>query len=150
MTEQEHSLRKAPGSDLAGGGLRFATQGDAVPGGYNGAIFLLTEEGAEVGRIEYQTCTDSRWDDGAVEIAFVTVAPERRRQGWGTALVRRLEEEFPARSIRWGYTTEEGEALRLATTSWQVVDSPLELPAAPLPGPRHPHPPAPWRRPLAR
>ena len=150
MTEQEHSLRKAPGSDLAGGGLRFATQGDAVPGGYNGAIFLLTEEGAEVGRIEYQTCTDSRWDDGAVEIAFVTVAPERRRQGWGTALVRRLEEEFPARSIRWGYTTEEGEALRLALTRRQVAPMsprPLVAPQIEMPRPTH-H--APCRGPLTR
>lgn len=114
MNESVPPSLETPRAHLSGSGLRFATQGDAVPGGYNGSIFLLTEEGAQVGRLDYQTCTDSRWDDGAVEIAFVIVAPERRRQGWGSTLVRRLKEEFPDRCIRWGYTTEEGEALRLA------------------------------------
>lgn len=150
MTEREHSPRKAPGPDLAGGGLRFATQGDAVPGGYNGTIFLLTEEGAEVGRIEYQTCTDPRWDDGEVEIAMVSVVPDERRKGWGSALVQRLEEEFPDRSIRWGYTTEEGEALRLALTR-QQEDPEIPRPLLdPQVGARQPTHHAPCRGPLTR
>lgn len=102
----------------------FASGGDAVPGGYNGSLYLRDTEDRTVGILDYQICTDPRWDDGTVLIAMIEVPEAERRKGRGTALIQRLQDEFPERRIDWGYMTPEGAALR---RSWESRRQPARI-----------------------
>jgi GNAT superfamily N-acetyltransferase len=88
--------------------LRFESGGDAVPGGYNGYFVAYDKAtGAKMGYLDYQSAPGMN-----PLIAMVEVEPAYRRQGVATALVRRMQEDFPGQEIEWGMMTPEGVALR--------------------------------------
>lgn len=45
-------------------------------------------------------------------IKWIEVSPEYRRQGIGQKMVQRLTQEYPYHKIKWGYTTQDGMALK--------------------------------------
>lgn len=83
--------------------VRVSSWGDAVPGGYNGGFVLRDSDGAEVGRIEYQSAGSS------VLIAMIEVSDAFRRSGASDALLMRLVAEFPGAQISAGLLTPDGE-----------------------------------------
>lgn len=108
--------------------IEISSGGDGVPGGYNGYFVAYDDHGKRLGYLDYQIA--DRGD--TVVIAMVEVEPAARRQGIGLALVQRLQDEFSGRRgtipdlpdytpeyrrIVWGYTTDEGNALRRA---WEL------------------------------
>ena len=54
--------------------------------------------------------------EGIPKISMIEVLPEYRRQGYGTRLLRYLQEQYPDVEIEWGILTEDGKALYDAIT----------------------------------
>lgn len=94
--------------------VRIDTAGDAVPGGYNGTFWALSDERARLGRLDYQSAP------GDVLIAWIEVQPAFRRHGLASLLVARLAHEFPGARISAGVTTPEGGAW------WRSVERSLK------------------------
>jgi len=78
--------------------------------GQNDYALLAKFQEAVVGKINY-----SEFED-ILHISYIVVAPEFRRQGIGTALIRELERlnktEFEGKPIRWGLLTNEGSKFK--------------------------------------
>jgi hypothetical protein len=81
------------------------SQGDAVPGGYNGSFIAYeAESGKKMGWMDYQTATG----DPVVLIAMNEVVQEFWGRGVSDALLSRLMAEFPGHPIAPGMMTESG------------------------------------------
>jgi len=80
--------------------------------GQNNYILVarVGEDKKPLGYIEYSEY------EGILQISYIFVGKQYRRQGIGTALMGELErlnkEEFEGRPIKWGMLTEEGAFLR--------------------------------------
>lgn len=61
---------------------------------------------------EYAGHLDYSEFGGAPHIQIIEVDPRFRGRGIGSSLVRKLAEDYPYGSIKWGWLTEEGSALR--------------------------------------
>ena len=70
----------------------------------NGTIIAI-EDDRVIGYLDWQEY------GGITSIAMIEVDKDHRRQGVGTALVKRLYENHPGR-IQWGMMTEDGAKLR--------------------------------------
>lgn len=66
---------------------------------------LVSPEGQRLGRVDYSVY------DGQPAIQMIEVAPEFRRQGVATELLRNLQREYPDQEIDWGSLTSEGSQL---------------------------------------
>lgn len=75
-----------------------------------------------------------------VQIQWVEVPPEARRQGIGSKLVEQLNAEFPDANIKWSSTTPEGTALREAV---EEPPAPAEVAKPPAAAPVEAKPEAP-------
>lgn len=85
---------------------------DEVVGAHHGQvdgwITAQAEDGRIVGRLKYSLFR------GDAHIDIVEAAPEARRQGIGSKLVRELQEQNPNATLKWGMMTPEGTQLRRA------------------------------------
>ena len=54
---------------------------------------------------------------GTFKIENIEIEPEFRRKGVGTKLVNEIKKEYPD-NLRWGATTDEGEALKKSTEAY--------------------------------
>jgi GNAT superfamily N-acetyltransferase len=142
--KQEEAAKITPAVEDRLGNIHFESGGDAVPGGYNGYFVAYDEAtGKKMGYIDFQSAKGY-----PVTIAMIEVEPEFQRQGVATALVRRLQQDFPDQELEWGMTTPEGEALRKAIMP-EAEGTPieetfnLEIPPEPEPEWRMEHRPNP-------
>jgi GNAT superfamily N-acetyltransferase len=70
---------------------------------------LVGPEGQRLGRVDYSVY------DGQPAIQMIEVAPEFRRQGVATELLRNLQLEYPDQEIDWGSLTADGSQLYNST-----------------------------------
>jgi hypothetical protein len=58
-------------------------------------------------------------------IQTIVVSKSLQRRGYATALVQRLQAEFPGQEIDWGYVTDDGALLRNSLATTVLVDQEL-------------------------
>lgn len=88
---------------------------DAYAGQVNECCHAMLD-GHEVGRIETSVF------EGSPSINWLEVYEGGRRNGVASAMVRDLQERFPDCEIKWGMTTNDGEALRKSLPHRVVID----------------------------
>jgi GNAT superfamily N-acetyltransferase len=91
-------------------GFDINDYGDAVPGGYNYKMVAKTPEGEIMGRLEVNMETATQ--EGV--IGLVEVEEKFRRQGVATKMLDWMRRYEPDLKLEWGYTTDDGAALRNA------------------------------------
>lgn len=82
---------------------------DAYCGQTNHVLSALVDKD-RVGALQYTVFR------GVPSISMIDVPASCRRQGFGQALVKELQRQFPETEIEWGMLTQEGDALRRSLT----------------------------------
>jgi GNAT superfamily N-acetyltransferase len=85
--------------------LEFRIENIGYHHGQSDNRLVAYREGQEVGYIEFSEY------EGQPYVAMISVSPEYRRQGIGTALVHRLQAEYPGVEINMSTPTEMGAKL---------------------------------------
>lgn len=78
--------------------------------GQSDMLLSAIVDGKVVGKLEY---SDYK---GEPAISFIEVPEAERRKGIATELLKELQSSYPNVDIDWGYTTEDGSALKEAIT----------------------------------
>jgi len=102
--------------DLLREALTFRTEMRGHHSGQSDQTLVAYDDGEYVGHIDYGV-----WN-GEPAVQMISV-PEKRRRGYATALVQRLQAEFPDIEIDMGSLTDEGSKL-LAAIPHEVIPNP--------------------------
>ena len=96
--------------------LTFKTDHRGAHSGQSDLTLRAYDDGEEVGHIDYSVY------QGEPAVQMISV-PNKRRRGYGTALVHQLQSEFPDTEISMGGLTDDGSAL-LASIPHDVIHNP--------------------------
>lgn len=86
--------------------LTFKFEVDDHHSGQTDVTLSALMGGQRVGKINFAVFQNEP------SIQMVAVDPEYRRQGIATAMIKKLQKEFPDTEINWGSMTDDGSALR--------------------------------------
>jgi len=107
-------------SEFAPPNPRFQTH---VTDSYRGQTNFVTTmiiDGREVGSVEYSVYQDQP------QIDMIYIEPESRRKGYGTLLVKELQQLYPGQEIKFGMLTPSGEKLYRSLDFQKTVDQSIE------------------------
>ena len=82
--------------------ILFTTESVDGPRGQFNRKLRAHVDGVVVGHIDY-----SEYED-VTQVTFIDVSENFRRNGYGTALVLKLQSDYPGIEIKWGLLTEDG------------------------------------------
>lgn len=97
--------------------LSFRTDSRGAHHGQSDLTLYAFEDGEHVGHIDYVVYA------GAVHVQMIDVAEDKRRRGYGTAMVHELQAMYPDTEINMGGLTDDGSKL-LASIPQQVTHNP--------------------------
>src|ERR1041385_6071438 len=98
--------------------LTFRTDARGTSKGQTDLTLYAFDDGEYVGHFDY-----SIWRD-EVSVQMIEVPDDKRRRGYGTAMVHELQAKYPDTEINMGGLTDDGGKL-LASIPQQVTDNPV-------------------------
>lgn len=98
--------------------LTFRTDTRGASKGQTDLTLYAFDDDEYVGRIDY-----SVWRD-EVAVQMIDVPDDKRRRGYGTAMVHELQAKYPDTEIKMGGLTDDGSKL-LGSIPQQVTDNPV-------------------------